>query len=103
MAVTATDSSIERVSELVSGTRRFVFAAPIEVEVTHPDSTWVCWHHPTGLNSYGLSREEAWEAFCEDVAFCWDVYAQVPDAELGKGAIRLKQQLLTLIRAVEPA
>jgi hypothetical protein len=55
------------------------------------------------MNSYGLTREEAWEAFCEDVAFCWDHYVQRSDRELGKSALRLKEQLLALIVEVRPA
>lgn len=94
---------VETLTQVVSGGRRFVFSAAIDVEVTHPGSTWVFWHYPTGMNSYGLTYAEAATNFADDVAHCWDIYALSSDAELAPRARHLKQQLLELIAEVLPA
>lgn len=104
MAVIATSSTVETISEIVSGGRRFVFTQPLEIEVTCQNGVWAFDSQESiGVYDYGLSRQEAFENFCVFFEAQWDNLAREPDRKLARLPAAWRTRLLRIVDRVETA
>lgn len=87
--------------------RVFILNAPIEcncsrlLDIERQKDIWCYLYEPMNLTGYEYDRQKAWEIFNEGFAFDWDEIAQEDDSKLAPDAIRLKRQLLVMVKTVE--
>jgi hypothetical protein len=63
-----------------------------------------CLDYPVlGINVYAYTRDQLDLELREQIAFLWDSYAMADDAELTESALRLKRNLLAILKEVTDA
>ena len=70
---------------------------PLSVHPDFTDNLITFEYPPLGIVAYGATREEAEQAFHEELVWLWQEYAAARDDALTPGAIRLKQHLHALV------
>ena len=94
--ITFADDSPLVVDQIDTGSGPRRFAPPLRVEPDLSDDLYVFAHHELGIAAHGETREEAEEAFREELGWLWTNYVEADDAELSADAIELKRRLLGL-------
>lgn len=79
----------------------FKLNAALQVALYVEDGIWNCEHEGLSSLSFGATPEQAVYAFCEDFSVLWDEIAKAPNECLTSGAQRVKQVLLSTVKAVE--
>jgi hypothetical protein len=92
-----------RVKSVSSGSRRFVFVEPLDVEIDSEDGAWRLEHRASGLRSHGPSFEAAMANFAEDVAYCWDAYVMADASELADRALQIRTRLREIVARIDAA
>lgn len=67
---------------------------PIEAEPDYSPHLVTYEWEPLGIIAWGRNREEAEQAFRDELSFLWQEYALAPDEALEEGAQELKRELL---------
>jgi hypothetical protein len=85
-------------AELACEGRTFVFNRPLPVQVLQEEGGCSVESEDYRLMAHGDTRAEAESSFRHVFAYCWDQIACEDDERLTKGAIRMKRDLLSLVR-----
>ena len=80
--------------------RTFLLKREIACDVSVENRLVVIEFKPLGLRAYAPTREAALQDFAEEFAFAWDYYVGTADSALTNDALKLKRQLLSLVKEV---
>ena len=93
-------TSIETLTEIVSGSRRFVLLEQLKVEARFAENHWLLDQDELEINVFAPTWEEALEDFGFLFAEHWDYYQRTPDEALGWAVIPRKKRMLELVDKV---
>lgn len=89
-----------RTSRITWRDRTFLLKREIACDVSVENRLVVIEFKPLGLRAYAPTREAALQDFAEEFAFAWDYYVGTADSALTNDALKLKRQLLSLVKEV---
>jgi hypothetical protein len=91
---------IIQLDEICHSGRIFKLNFPVSIELSESEEGggWEVKNEELASLTFGPTREEAVDSFCEDFAFLWDEIANVPDEELEPDALRAKAFLRSLVQ-----
>jgi len=87
-----------RWTRLIYENREFVFNYELVVNVRGDENIWVFESEELGLIGFGNDRQDAYTAFCQDFAACWDNIAIADDDTLAEDALDMKAALKALVK-----
>ena len=70
---------------------------PLSVPPDFSDNLVTFGYEPLGILAYGKTRDEAEQAFSDELEWLWLSYANAPDEELAPDAIGMKQRLHRMV------
>lgn len=98
--ITPVDESPLELAAIPLAAAPIALLEPLSVPPDFSDNLVNFNYDPLGIVAYGQTREEAEQAFREELAWLWQEYAAAPEDTLTAGAIRFKQHLHQLVGGV---
>lgn len=98
---TISDTRPYRINSFIIDNQEYILKHEIACAVRKEEDYILIEYEPLDIEAYGLTREEAIEAFNEELAMIWSEYGLENNVNLTQDAIILKEKINDLVKGVQ--